>query len=91
MNQPDDDKVKLGFCVVIIGMVIAALLFLAAMLRYSTAQDVATAIGPLTTLIGTLAGAFFGQQLGSAGREKAQQTAVKLAVRLGERATEVVG
>lgn len=75
----DDEKVKLGFWVVIVGMVIAALLLLAAMYRYSTAQDVATSIGPLTTLIGTLAGAFFGQQIGSAGKDKAQKTAIKLA------------
>ncbi len=75
----DDEKVRLGFYVVIIGMVIAGLLLLAAMYRYTTAQDVATSIGPLTTLIGTLAGAFFGQQIGSAGKDKAQKTAIKLA------------
>lgn len=75
----DDEKVKLGFWVVIVGMVIAGLLLAVAMLRYSTAQDVATSIGPLTTLIGTLAGAFFGQQIGSAGKDKAQRTAIKLA------------
>ena len=75
----DDEKVKLGFWVVIVGMVIAGLILAVAMFRYSTAQDVATSIGPLTTLIGTLAGAFFGQQIGSAGKDKAQKTAIKLA------------
>lgn len=79
-NQSDDDKTKLGFWIVVIGMVIAALVYVAAIIRYGTAQDVATSIGPITTLIGTLAGAFFGQQVGSAGKDKAQKTALKLAL-----------
>jgi hypothetical protein len=67
----DDEKVKLGFWVATIRMAIAGLLFLAAIIKYSTGQDVSTSIAPLTTLIGSLAGAFFGQQIGSAGKDKA--------------------
>jgi hypothetical protein len=78
-GSTDDEKIKLGFWVVIIGMVLAAVLFLAAMYKYTSASDVATSIGPVTTLIGTLSGAFFGQQIGSAGKDKAQKTAIKLA------------
>ena len=35
-------------------------------------------MSPITTLIGTLAGAFFGQQVGSANAEKAHNTALRM-------------
>ena len=75
----DPEKTKLGFWVVIVGILIAAGLFLAAVYKYSAASDVATSLGPITTLIGTLVGAFFGQQVGSAGKAQAQKNNIKLA------------
>ena len=79
-NPSDDEKTKLGFWIVVIGIVVAALVFVAALYKYNKSNDVATSIGPVTTLIGTLAGAFFGQQVGSAGKDKAQKTALTLAL-----------
>jgi hypothetical protein len=72
-NGRGDNKDKYGFLVVVIGMILGCSVFIVAIFKYSTAQD----ITPLTTLIGTLAGAFFGQQVGSSGKDKAVKQAYR--------------
>jgi len=47
--------------------------------------DVVAVIGLFTSVLGTLVGAFFGLQVGSAGRDKAQQAAAE-ANQLAQRA-----
>ncbi|MDE1854070.1 MAG: hypothetical protein KGI38_10065 [Thaumarchaeota archaeon] len=81
-NQKTPKETLYGFYVVVIGLAVATFAFSIALYRYTSAQDLATAIGPITTLIGTLVGAFFGQQVGSAGKEKAHRTALKLALKM---------
>ena len=62
-------RLKYGFWVVIIGMLVVCLIFVVSILRWSLAADVASAVGAAAGVIGTIVGAFFGVQVGSAGKE----------------------
>lgn len=78
-------RIKYGFWIVILGLVLVAAVFLAAIAKWSAAQDAAAAVGSVTGVIGTIIGAFFGVQVGSAGKEKveaARSEAEKKVVRL---------
>lgn len=70
------DLLALSFLLVL-GVFVVAVAF------YDTAQDVATVIGPITTLVGTLIGVVFGVQTANQGREREaqkQQTSTNVAV-----------
>lgn len=73
-NPPTTDelRVKYGFWIVIAGLIVVGAVFVAAILKWPTAADVSTAVGSLTGVVGTIIGAFFGIQVGSAGKEKAE-------------------
>jgi hypothetical protein len=43
-----------------------------AVLKWSCANDVALVVGPVTSLVGTVVGAFFGVQVGAQGKERAE-------------------
>lgn len=64
---------KDGYRVVVIGMTLVIITFAVAVWKWSTAADVATAVGSVTGVIGTLAGTFFGIQAGSSGKDKADK------------------
>jgi len=68
----DASKTRYGFFVVVIGfaVVLAALIFSA--LHYADVKDATAAVGSITGVVGTLAGAFFGVHAGAAGKEKAE-------------------
>jgi len=70
-NEPND-RIKYGFYLVIIGLVVILVVSLVAVRKYTTANDVVTVIGSVTGVIGTIVGAFFGVQVGAAGKEKAE-------------------
>lgn len=72
-------RMKYGAMIIVTGLIVLLTVFLVAVHRYAQAADVATAVGALTTVVGTLVGAYFGAHVGSAGRERAQATAVRLA------------
>ena len=78
-GEADLERIKRGSLIVLAGLLSIVIVFLVAVFRYPQAADVASAVGALTTVVGTLVGAFFGAHIGSAGRERAQATAVKLA------------
>jgi|AntDryMetagUQ889_1029465.scaffolds.fasta_scaffold03528_3 threonine/homoserine/homoserine lactone efflux protein len=61
-----------GFWVVVVGLLVVLTAFIVAVLRYEQAAQAATALGPVTAVVGTLVGAYFGVRVGSAGREKAE-------------------
>jgi hypothetical protein len=61
-----------GFGVVVTGLVLVAIVYIAAVVRWSTAADVTTVVGSVTGIIGTLVGVFFGNSVGSAGKDKAE-------------------
>lgn len=90
---------KYGLYAVCAGIGAVFLCFAFAVVRYSTAGDAASAVAPALTAIGTLAGAYFGVQVGSAGREEAdarREDAQSLSLKLAavadpDRAIRVLG
>jgi hypothetical protein len=79
-NSPSMDELRMryGFWIVIAGLVVVGAVFVAAVLKWTTAADVSTAVGSLTGVVGTIIGAFFGVQVGSAGKEKAEAERVAM-------------
>ncbi|TEU00532.1 MAG: hypothetical protein E3J23_02360 [Candidatus Stahlbacteria bacterium] len=73
MNQTDKMRIKYGFWVIIIGFILVTIVFIAAIVKWSEASDVTAVVGAFTGLVGTVVGAFFGVQIGSAGKEKAER------------------
>jgi len=71
-SQTDQMRIRYGFWIIILGFVLVTVVFLAAILKWTTASDVATVVGSVTGVVGTIIGAFFGVQVGSAGKEKAE-------------------
>lgn len=61
-----------GLVVVLAGLVVITFAFVVALKEYDKAADVSTALAPVTGVVGTLVGAFFGVQAGAAGKEKAE-------------------
>lgn len=76
--KADTTRTYLGAGVIIIALVVVVIVFLTAVGKLTASADVATAVGSVTTVIGTLVGFFFGNSAGSAGKEKAE-TARKMA------------
>ncbi len=75
MNTDDaasQARLRYGFWVVIAGLVVVVGIFLAANAKWTTANDVTAVVGSITGVVGTLVGAFFGVQVGAAGKEKAE-------------------
>ena len=71
-SQTDQMRLRYGFWIVVIGLVLVTLVLVAAILKWNSASDVATVVGSVTGVVGTIIGAFFGVQVGSAGKEKAE-------------------
>ncbi len=69
-SKNDPLRTKYGFWIVFTGIVVVLVVFLASLLKWSSSNDVATSVGSVTSVLGTLIGAFFGIQVGSAGKEK---------------------
>ena len=72
-TNPADSQAKviLGFWLVVIGFAVILTAFLVAVIVFSSATDVGTSMAAITGTVGSLVGAFFGVQLGGAGKEKA--------------------
>ncbi len=84
-SRTDELRLKYGFWIVALGLIVIAAAFTAAILKWPTASDVATVVGSITGVVGTVIGAFFGVHIGSAGKERAeaaQDKAEKVALRL---------
>ena len=60
-----------GMYVVLAGLLAVTTVALAAIFHYSTATQVVTALGPVTGIIGTLVGAYFGLRGSSLAQQKA--------------------
>ena len=82
-NQPpifdpttEQMRIRYAFSLAIIGLGIAAALAVFLVLRgWNNPSNVIAVVGLFTSVLGTLVGAFFGLQIGAAGREMDQQTA----------------
>lgn len=69
-------RINKAFWLAIVGLFLAAaLVIVAGLLLNWGASDIIAVVGLFTSVLGTLVGAFFGVQVGSAGREKAEQRA----------------
>jgi hypothetical protein len=72
-QDTDSGKRKYGVSVVIAGLVVIFSAFAFALAEYSQAADVSTAMAPITGVVGTIVGAYFGVQVGAAGKDKADR------------------
>jgi hypothetical protein len=61
---------KYGLWALLGGIGALSLTYILTIYRFPVAADVATAIAPISTTIGSLAGAYFGIQAGSAGKQQ---------------------
>jgi hypothetical protein len=71
-DQLDRTRLRYGFWIIIIGFGLVAFITLISIFRWSEVSNVATVVGSVSSLVGTVVGAFFGVQFGSAGKEKAE-------------------
>ncbi len=71
-------RISKAFWLAIIGLFLAALLVLVLLaFGIKQANDIVAIVGLFTSVLGTLVGAFFGLQIGSAGKEQTEQRANK--------------
>jgi hypothetical protein len=62
-------RIKYGLYVVLVGFLLVGIVFVAALTKFTAVSDVTAAVGVVTSVVGTLAGAFFGVHVGSVGKE----------------------
>jgi hypothetical protein len=70
--QTDQMRIRYGFWLSAIGLGIVGAVFIVAVMRWPAAADVSAVVGSVTGVVGTIVGAFFGVQVGSAGKEQAE-------------------
>jgi hypothetical protein len=69
---------RYGVWVVLAGLgVILAAFTISVFVFEPTAADVSTALAPVTGIVGTIVGAYFGVQVGSQGRQQAEATTAR--------------
>ena len=66
-------KLRYGFWVVVVGLVVVLVVYAVAIRTWGGAADVAEVVSSVTAVVGTIVGAFFGVQVGAAGKEKAEE------------------
>ena len=72
-STDEAERWKYGLWVVFAGLAVILAAFGAALVAFSEAADVSTALAPVTGVVGTIVGAYFGVQAGAAGKEKAEE------------------
>jgi hypothetical protein len=73
VNDPISEmRLKYGFWVVLVGLVVSLAAVLVAIWRLTDPTTIAGVVASLTGMVGTVVGAFFGVQVGAAGKEKAE-------------------
>lgn len=72
-NGAANTQAMQGFYVVVVGLLVVLAIYVVAVLRWDSASDVAAVVGSAGGLVGTVIGAFFGVQVGSAGRDRAER------------------
>jgi hypothetical protein len=78
-----DPKARYGFLIVIAGLVSVIVLYIGTILIFANltpenlANNVVACMGAITGVVGSLVGAYFGVQLGSAGKEASDASAVQ--------------
>jgi hypothetical protein len=72
MAQADLTRIRYGAWLIGAAFVLLGAAFCVAVQRYATASDVVAVVGSVGSVAGTILGAFFGAQVGSAGKEAAE-------------------
>ena len=72
LDQLDQMRLRYGFWIIIIGFGLVGFITVVSIFAWSEVTNVATVVGAVSSLVGTVVGAFFGVQVGSVGREKAE-------------------
>ncbi|MGN6794326.1 MAG: hypothetical protein ACTHJW_18230 [Streptosporangiaceae bacterium] len=72
MAEADMTRIRYGAWLIVAAFLLLGVVFGIAVWRYATASDVVAVVGSVATVAGTILGAFFGAQVGSAGKEAAE-------------------
>ena len=75
IREVEELRIKSAFWLAIFGLGLAALLTFVLIVNGKAANEITAVVGLFTSILGTLVGAFFGLQIGSAGTATAQQQA----------------
>ncbi len=71
VEEIDRLRLKYGFWIIITGFTLVAFITIVSSFRWVEVTSVATVVGAVASLVGTVVGAFFGVQVGSVGKERA--------------------
>ena len=71
-EEIDRLRLRYGFWIIITGFALVFLITLIATFRWVEVTSVATVVGAMASLVGTVVGAFFGVQVGAVGKERAE-------------------
>ena len=74
-NSSDETRVGSALIIAVVGLLIPAILVVFLAFKDWKVNDITTIVGCFTGLVGTLVGAFLGVQVGSAGKQKAENLA----------------
>lgn len=74
-NGTERFRINRTFQLAVFGLSLSAFLVGLLLLACKSATEIVSIVGLFTSVLGTLVGAFFGLQIGSAGREKAEERA----------------
>ncbi len=66
------DRLRYGFWIIISGFALVAFIAIISIFRWAEVTSVATVVGAVASLVGTVVGAFFGVQVGAVGRDRAE-------------------
>jgi hypothetical protein len=70
-EEIDRLRLRYGFWIIITGFALVAFITIISIFRWAEVTSVATVVGAVASLVGTVVGAFFGVQVGGVGKERA--------------------
>ena len=70
-EEIDRLRLRYGFWIIITGFALVFVITLISSFRWAEVTSVATVVGAVASLVGTVVGAFFGVQVGAVGKERA--------------------
>jgi hypothetical protein len=71
-EEIDRLRLRCGFWIIITGFALVAFITVVSIFRWAEVTNVATVVGVVSSLVGTVVGAFFGVQVGAVGKERAE-------------------
>ncbi len=72
VEEVDRLRLRYGFWIIMSGFALIAFITVISIFRWAEVTNVATVVGAVSSLVGTVVGTFFGVQVGGAGKEKAE-------------------